>query len=679
MILIINAIIMKPVLMKCVWMLMVTGLVGIMSSRAQQHKADDQAYFTGTAPGLYMEFNEIAVARAGLTIMRKGKADADYVPVGKTAQPTSSADFHRRMSEAVDLFPGYSLPAMELTDSLWQVWNGEDAASLLGARSPIIHLALGLGFLDTGVVTGQTYAYQFVNDTDGTRFESEQVIYERTLLSFSSMKSTVVDPGESRPHLEWQSEQGNGAMQFDIWRRISGSSADFQKLFTPSGIVVNAKGDSLTYLITDTTALSGVRYDYYLSGRDVFGNPGNPSDTVTLQVGGRRNIEAAFNVQTQAVDNGIRLYWAPLEQRYALQNIVILRSAVYDGGYETIATLPVTDTAYIDPDVLGGKNYYYQLLIQGEANFSQASPRISGIYQGIVKLLPPQNLEGKDTPEGGRLSWYYPDTTNLRGFYVYRTWSTTSPLEQVSGLLPPEAGLNSYVDSTQQGSGGHAYYMVAAVSTTQSLSPPSGIIEVLRAGSSESVPVEAPRELRPLWLTDTTVSLTWLDLHIRSENVVAYRVYRKENADTAFGDQPVLETVMNEFIDTLGHGQQYWYAIRAVDAAGNLSPASPVVELTSQYQKPLPPGSVRLVPVEDGMTVAWDTDGGSDKIHGYRLYRASAQGDAEQIATVDSSGEQAGYVDTNVESGTRYYYYVTAVDRYGVESEWSEEVSATIP
>lgn len=49
--------------------------------------------------------------------------------------------------------------------------------------------------------------------------------------------------------------------------------------------------------------------------------------------------------------------------------------------------------------------------------------------------MPPQNLEGKDTPEGGRLSWYYADATNLRGFYVYRTLSTTSPLEQVSGLM----------------------------------------------------------------------------------------------------------------------------------------------------------------------------------------------------------------------------------------------------
>ncbi|MFC3198212.1 hypothetical protein ACFOET_11375 [Parapedobacter deserti] len=122
--------------------------------------------------------------------------------------------------------------------------------------------------------------------------------------------------------------------------------------------------------------------------------------------------------------------------------------------------------------------------------------------------MPPQNLEGKDTPEGGRLLWYYADATNLRGFYVYRTLSTTSPLEQVSGLLPPAAGLHTYVDSAQLAAGSHAYYMVAVVSTTQSLSPPSAVIEVLRTGTGETVRLTAPSQLRPLWLTDTTVSLT---------------------------------------------------------------------------------------------------------------------------------------------------------------------------
>ena len=661
------------------FILVLCCLAAAMSGMAQR-KAGGDGYFTGTEHGLYIEFNDVASARAGLTIGRQGKGDTGFVTIGYTAHPASSADFYRRMSEVVGWFPGYSLPAKELADSLWQVWNGPEAPSLLGERSPVIHLALGLAFLDTAVVAGEPYTYRFVQRDDGTASESERVVYDQEVPVFSPMTSTVVDVGESRPHLEWQAAQVNGATQFDAWRRVSGASAGFDRLFTASGVVVSAQGDSLTYLVTDTTALVGVQYDYFLSGRDIFGNMGTTSDTVTLQVGGRRNIEAAFGVQTQAVDNGIRLYWDPLEQRYSLQNIVILRSAVYDGGYDVIATVPVTDTAYIDGDILGGRNYYYQLLVQGASNFSLASPRVSGIYQGIVQLLPPQHLEGEDTPDGGRLSWYYADTTNLRGFYVYRTWSTTAPLEQVGGLLPPgDGGLNTFIDTARLAGATHAYYTVAAVSTTQSLSPPAEVVEVQRAGNPESVRLAAPSRLRPLWLSDTTVSLTWLDVLTRSENVMAYRVYRKDSEDAAFGEVPWLETDLNEAVDTLSGGKQRWYAVRSVDANGTESGWSPVVAVVAPLRPPLAPGSVRLTARAEGMLVSWDTDGEGSKIRSYRVYRAEATGDAERIADVKPDDGQQNFLDKSTKSGNRYYYYVTGIDDRGVESGFSAEVSMTMP
>lgn len=204
-------------------------------------------------------------------------------------------------------------------------------------------------------------------------------------------------------------------------------------------------------------------------------------------------------------------------------------------------------------------------------------------------------------------------------------------------------------------------------------------IEVLRSGTNETVRLTAPSQLRPLWLTDTTVSLTWLDLHRISEHVAAYRVYRKDTEDGVFGEKAWLETDMNEFVDTLTHGQQYWYAIRSVDASGTLSVLSPVVAVASQYQKPLPPGSVRLMAGDGGVVVNWDTDGGSGNIHSYRVYRALAAGGTEALAEVGSVGEQQSYLDKTAKAGNRYYYYVSSVDKRGIESEVSEEVSITMP
>ena len=37
------------------------------------------------------------------------------------------------------------------------------------------------------------------------------------------------------------------------------------------------------------------------------------------------------------------------------------------------------------------------------------------------------------------------------------------------------------------------------------------------------------------------------------------------------------------------------------------------------------------------------------------------------------------YIDQSVQSGTPYYYVVTAVDSQGRESKYSNEIKATIP
>ncbi|MFC3198211.1 fibronectin type III domain-containing protein [Parapedobacter deserti] len=168
-------------------------------------------------------------------------------------------------------------------------------------------------------------------------------------------------------------------------------------------------------------------------------------------------------------------------------------------------------------------------------------------------------------------------------------------------------------------------------------------------------------------------------MHRISEQVATYRIYRKDTEAGEFDEKAWLETDMNEFVDTLSYEEQRWYAIRSVGVSGTLSALSPVVEVASRYHKPLPPGSVRLMVDEGGVTVNWDTDGESGKIRSYRIYRALASGGMEAIAEVESVGEQLSYVDKAAKAGNRYYYYVSSIDRRGVESEASEEVSITMP
>jgi hypothetical protein len=76
---------------------------------------------------------------------------------------------------------------------------------------------------------------------------------------------------------------------------------------------------------------------------------------------------------------------------------------------------------------------------------------------------------------------------------------------------------------------------------------------------------------------------------------------------------------------------------------------------------------------EDVVHLSWlpPTDGGA--ISGYEIYRGSAPGTETEIASVDAG---TTYDDTQVATGSTFYYTVAAENAYG-SGQWSEEIAAT--
>ena len=76
-------------------------------------------------------------------------------------------------------------------------------------------------------------------------------------------------------------------------------------------------------------------------------------------------------------------------------------------------------------------------------------------------------------------------------------------------------------------------------------------------------------------------------------------------------------------------------------------------------------------------TLLWEAGEGSDLV-GYKIYQATAPGAyGEPIATVPMN--VTSYTVTGLESGTTYFFTVTAYKSNGAESPFSSEVSKTIP
>jgi len=84
------------------------------------------------------------------------------------------------------------------------------------------------------------------------------------------------------------------------------------------------------------------------------------------------------------------------------------------------------------------------------------------------------------------------------------------------------------------------------------------------------------------------------------------------------------------------------------------------------------------VPASSGHTVTLEWEASPGKILGYNVYRGE-ESDGPYDQLTNSLSSSTSYVDSEVESGQKYYYVVTSVNQGGHESKRSDQVSVTIP
>ena len=76
------------------------------------------------------------------------------------------------------------------------------------------------------------------------------------------------------------------------------------------------------------------------------------------------------------------------------------------------------------------------------------------------------------------------------------------------------------------------------------------------------------------------------------------------------------------------------------------------------------------------VSLAWSPS--TSSVTGYDIYRSTLSGGPYSRVN-PSLVTGTTYTDEDVQGGTTYFYVATAVDSHGVESVFSNEVSATIP
>jgi hypothetical protein len=101
-----------------------------------------------------------------------------------------------------------------------------------------------------------------------------------------------------------------------------------------------------------------------------------------------------------------------------------------------------------------------------------------------------------------------------------------------------------------------------------------------------------------------------------------------------------------------------------------------IVKATSQADSTKSATATITVAAPHSVSLSWSPSSSSG-ISYYNVYRGTVSGGPYSL--LKNNGNSTLYTDSNVQSGTTYYYVTTAVDSSGIESAYSNEAQAVLP
>ena len=157
-----------------------------------------------------------------------------------------------------------------------------------------------------------------------------------------------------------------------------------------------------------------------------------------------------------------------------------------------------------------------------------------------------------------------------------------------------------------------------------------------------------PPKMKKLSNVEKGVKIQWN----ASSGASGYRVFRKTSEKGSW--KAIADVTGTTYTDTKANsGKTYYYAVRALDGAGNVaSKFSKNPKSIVYYKAPLMKGAAVL---SNGIKVTWKASKGAKL---YRIYRSTDGGAWKKIGTSKTNE----YLDKNVKYGKEYEYYVRVVD-----------------
>ncbi|MDX6612907.1 MAG: hypothetical protein QOD75_2093 [Blastocatellia bacterium] len=194
-------------------------------------------------------------------------------------------------------------------------------------------------------------------------------------------------------------------------------------------------------------------------------------------------------------------------------------------------------------------------------------------------------------------------------------------------------------------------------------------------------------------LSETAITINWNPPAANIDgstpvNLLGYNLYRITGSQTEAGQTPINSALISgtQYQDkTFSFGERYTYVVRSVslgtEGAQVESLNSNSIELAPlDVYAPSPPSSITIAAAPGRLSLFFPANPEAD-VAGYNIFRTTDPAVAKDlwIKLTKTLLTRTTFQDENVETGKKYYYYLTAVDNAGNTSAPSEVVSETVP
>ena len=444
---------------------------------------------------------------------------------------------------------------------------------------------------------------------------------------------SVTDITTSSISLSWGTSTDNvGVTGYDIYR----------------GGVLLTNVTGTTY--TDSAGLAeGTQYEYVVRARDAEGNISAPSNTASGTTEITPDTEAPTapsNLTVTATTfSSVSLSWTE-----STDNVGVTFYDIYRGG-AVVGSTP--SLVFTDTGLIANTPYSYYAVARDLAGNNSAQSNLvnvtTDLEPDVTPPTTPENIIVTETADTITLDW--DASTDDRGPITYEIYRDGELFASTSDTLFDDTGLSD----------GEAHdYELIARDGADNASAPTAIIS---ARTLDITPPGVATGLGSTSVTGSSITLTW---NIPTDNVgvTGFEIFRGGGLLTTVTAPPYSDTGLLEAVS-------YDYQVLAIDGDGNRSALSTVfTETTLDVTPPASPVLSITGITGSSVSLSWTEPADNVGVASYTIYRGAA---AYQSVTSTT------FVDSAVNQGASYTYYIVALDAAGNTSAESNSESANIP